>query len=143
MNPCDEFLRTLVSGESLSDAQRVHRDGCPRCQSSSRLVTELSGPRAVAATRAPPGIAEIRRRSRRKTAVRVGLAGAALLLLAALRLYPQEKMRPEADILAALAETEEVLEAPGSTELPPGTEVLGLWDPPVAESDPFLDEWSL
>jgi hypothetical protein len=65
------------------------------------------------------------------------------MLMAALWLVPQEELRPEADILAAISETEQVLEAPTSTELPPGTEVLGLWDPPVAESDPFLDEWSL
>lgn len=143
MNPCDETLRTLVSGESLSDEQRAHRDGCARCQGSSRLVAELARPKVAAATRPPPGIAEIRRRSQRRSAVRAGLAGAALMLMAALWLVPQEELRPEADILAAISETEQVLEAPTSTELPPGTEVLGLWDPPVAESDPFLDEWSL
>ena len=143
MSLCEETLRTLVSGDPLSESQRAHRDGCVRCQGSRRLIAELSSPGVAAKTRPVPGVAELQRRSRRRTAVRAGLAGAALLLVGALRLYPQEEVRPEADLLAALAETEQILEAPRSAEVPPGTELLDLWEPPVAEADPLLDEWSL
>jgi hypothetical protein len=143
MSPCEETLRTLVSGDPLSESQRAHRESCPRCQGSSRLVAELSRPGVAAKTRPVPSPAELQRRSRRRTAVRAGLVGAALLLIGALRAVPQGKERPEADILAAISETEQILDAPQSAEVPPGTELLSLWDAPVAETDPLLDDWSL
>ncbi|HNH46234.1 MAG TPA: hypothetical protein PKY30_04320 [Myxococcota bacterium] len=143
MSPCEETLRTLVSGEPLSESQRAHRDGCPRCQGSSRLVAELSRPGVAPKTRPVPSPTELQRRSRRRTAVRAGLAGAALLLLGALQVLPREEERPDVDILAALSETEQIFDAPSSAEVPPGTELLSLWDTPVTETDPLLDDWSL
>lgn len=142
MTPCEEILRTLVSGDPWTAQQRAHQEGCPGCQQASGLVGELSAGRKAAFSHHPPGAEQLRRRSLRRTAGRAVMLGSALLLLVLL-FRGGKQAGPDVDVLATLEDTQQVLDLPENVEIPPGTELLQLWEAEATETDPFLDEWSL
>lgn len=104
------------------------------------MMDELRRPDPLPVPGPVPTLAGLRAASRRRSARQFGMVMAAIGLLF-LAFRPQPAASPELPAADLLAVLDEVNAAESSAETPPGTEILGMFDPP--SDDPLLGDWSL
>lgn len=104
------------------------------------MMDELRRPEPLPVPGPVPTLAGLQTASRRRSARQFGMVVAAIALLF-LAFRPQPATTPELPAADVLAVLDEANANESSAETPPGTEILGIFDPP--SDDPLLGDWSL
>ena len=98
---CELIARKLASGDALSTDEAAHVESCARCTAAASTVRAWRPRRVSTAT---PSVPRVRTIARRRVAVRVALVAAVALVVT---FWPRPQ--PEPDLLATMADLDEVL----------------------------------